>query len=368
LLADAGDDPHRALRLPHRDRPRLVERAAPAALGGVHPPGGVPGRLGADHVLASFGKWHLSGGASDLNRQGWAHHAGMPPGAGGLPSYFSWPKTVDGATATTRTYATTDTVDEALAEIARAEARDAPYFLWVAFAAPHDPYHKPPNGLNSKDSLPATGASSRAYFEAMVEAMDTEIGRLLEAVDLATTTVVFVGDNGTSGEAIAAPYPSSKDKGTMYQGGVRVPLLIAGAGVDAPDRTATQLVNTVDLFPTILELAGIDPAGVVPAGRKTDGVSLLPYVENRAHPKPRAWVYAEQFPTRYDARWQRAIRDARYKLIERSAALSFPVREFFDLADDPFESTNLLGRTLTEAQRANLASLDRQLDALLATR
>ncbi|HEX6013611.1 MAG TPA: sulfatase-like hydrolase/transferase [Geminicoccaceae bacterium] len=327
-------------------------------------------RAGSDsgYVLANLGKWHLSGGASDPNRQGWAHYAGMPPGAGSLPSYFSWSKTVDGATATSRTYATTDTVNEAAAEIARAEARDLPYFLWVAFAAPHFPFHKPPNALHSRDSLPATGASNRAYFEAMVEALDTEIGRLLRSVELATTTVIFVGDNGTTGSVIESPYPSSKDKGTMYQGGVRVPLLIAGAGVDEPDRLVTQLVNTADLFLTILELAGIDPADGVPAGTRADGVSLLPYMENRAHPEPRAWVYAEQFPTRYDARWQRAIGNARYKLIERAAGLSLPTREFFDLANDPFERTNLLGRTLTATQRTNLTSLDRQLDALLATR
>jgi arylsulfatase A-like enzyme len=236
--------------------------------------------------------------------------------------------------------------------------------VWVAFAAPHSPFHKPPNGLHSKDSLPATGASNRAYFEAMVEAMDTEIGRLLGSVNLATTTVIFVGDNGTTGSAIRPPYPSSKDKGTLYQGGVHVPLLIAGAGVNAPDRMVTELVNTADLFPTILQLAGIDPSGVVPAGTRTDGVSLLPYVENRAHPRPRAWAFAEQFPTRYNTRWQRTIRDDRYKLIEGADG----GREFYDLGADAFEARNLLRQTLTTTQSQRLNALDQQLNALLATR
>jgi arylsulfatase A-like enzyme len=65
----------------------------------------------------------------------------------------------------------------------------------------------------------------------MVEALDSEIGRLLRSVDVATTTVIFVGDNGTSSGVIARPYPRAKAKGTVYEGGVRAPLLIAGAGV-----------------------------------------------------------------------------------------------------------------------------------------
>jgi hypothetical protein len=93
-------------------------------------------------------------------------------------------------------------------------------------------------------------------------------------------------------------------------------------------------------------------------------VSLLPYIENRTHPEPRAWAYAEQFPTRYNARWQRAIRDARYKLIERWDG----GREFYDLSTDAFETRNLLRQTLTSTQSQRLRELDQRLDALLATR
>ncbi len=198
----------------------------------------------------------------------------------------------------------------------------------------------------------------------MAEALDTEIGRLRAGVDLATTTVVFVSDNGTTGSVIAPPYPASKSKSTVYQGGVRVPLLVAGAGVASPGRLVPALANTVDLYPTILELAGIDPAAVVPAGTKLDGVSLLPYIRDVAHPNPRRWAYAERFRPVYNQGYQRAIRNARYKLIERASGS----REFYDVVADPFETANLLGRPLTEAQRTNLGDLDRQLDQLLATR
>ncbi|HEX6012992.1 MAG TPA: sulfatase-like hydrolase/transferase [Geminicoccaceae bacterium] len=317
-----------------------------------------------NYLLLHVGKWHLSRGASDPNQHGWPRFSGPHPELARLESHFQWPKVVNGVETTSTVYATTDQVNDIVQAIAEAKAADRPYFIWGALSAPHSPYQKPPNHLHSRDSLPSSGATRRAYFEATVEAMDTEIGRLLRSVELATTTVIFLGDNGTTGSVIESPYPSSKDKGTLYQGGVHVPLLIAGAGVEEPGRTIPQLVNTTDLFPTILQLAGIDPAAALPAGTKTDGVSLLPYIENKAHPKPRAWAYAEQFPTRWNARWQRTIRDGRYRLIEGADG----AREFYDLSTDAFESRNLLRQTLTSTQSQRLRALDQQLDALLATR
>ena len=337
----------------------------PLALAEFSLPEAIRAGAGTSYVLASFGKWHLSGGDSDPNKQGWSHYAGARPGSGAVPNYFSWSKTVDGKTTTSKTYATTDTVNEAVSTITQAKASNRPYMLWVAFNAPHGPFHRPPNALHSRDSLPLSGASDRAYFDAMAEAMDTEIGRLLAAVgDLSNTTVIFVGDNGTTASVIASPYPKGKDKGTMYQGGVHVPLLVAGAGVVGSNRISSALVNTIDLFPTILELTGVDPTAVVPSGTKIDGVSMLPYIENREHPQPRGWVFAEQFGNRYDGRWQRAIRDGRYKLIKRWD----DTRELYDLSADSLETKNLLQGKLLPAQSQALTRLENRLTALLATR
>lgn len=320
-----------------------------------------PGR----YVLASIGKWHLSRGADDPRLHGWPYFAGPDPDLARLDDYYDWPKTVNGATtAHFKTYATTDQVDETLGVIRRAKAEGRPYFVWLAFSAPHSPYQKPPNHLHSRDSLPATGASRRAYYEAMVEAMDTEIGRLFEEVDLATTTVIFIGDNGTPAEVTAKPYSGKRAKGTPYQGGVRVPLLVAGADVVAPGRVVPRIVSAVDLYPTILRLAGVDPEAVLPAGVAIDGVSLVPYVRNQTSAPTRQYIYAEEFPIDYDERYERAIANCCYKLIERADGS----REFYDLKADPHEARNLLaGKALTAAQRSNLGTLDAQMDALLAT-
>lgn len=264
------------------------------------------------------------------------------------------------------TYATSDTVDEALAAIGRARGEGRPFVVWAAFNAPHAPYHKPPAKLHTRRNLPASvgGAGRRPHYEAMIEALDTEVGRLLAGVDLADMTVIFLGDNGTSSEVTVGVYHGRQAKGGVYQAGIRIPLLVAGAGVANPGRLADGLVNTVDLFPTILELAGVDPAAVVPAGTRTDGVSLTPYLTDRAGGSLRSFAYAEQFYRGVDDQYQRAIRDARHKLIERADG----TRELYDLRADPLERTNLLRGRLSAAQQRALRALDRELDALLASR
>jgi arylsulfatase A-like enzyme len=320
------------------------------------------------YVLVHVGKWHLSRGITDPNLHGWPHFSGPHPELAHVESYFQWPKVVDGVQTTSTVYATTDQVNDMVRVIAEAKEARRSYFIWGALSAPHSPYQKPPNALHTRDSLSASGASRRAYYEAMIEAMDTEIGRLLGSVDLATTTVIFVGDNGTPNEVTASPYDANHAKLRVYEQGVRVPMIVAGAGVVAPGRQVTGLVNTVDLYPTILRLAGIDPSTVLPAGTKIDGVSILPYIENTVTTSPRGTAYAEKFDLAYNEQWEHAIRNTRYKLIERATGLRWPTREFFDLANDPYERTNLLRRTLTSTQRANLNRLNTALGDLLGTR
>lgn len=323
------------------------------------------------YYLAHIGKWHLGRGADDPNRQGWPIFKGPHPDLAKLEDFYRWTKVVNGVAGISTVYATTDQVNDTIAAIGEARAAGRPFFITLALSAPHSPYQKPPNDLHSRDSLPAGATSQsmrRPYYEAMIEAMDTELGRLLGRVDLATTTVIFLGDNGTPNEVIAKPYAADHAKLRVYEQGIRVPLIVAGAGVASPNRLVSALVNTVDLYPTILRLAGIDPATVLPAGRRIDGVSLLPLITTTSAAAVRPWAYADKFDLAFNEKWERAIRDGRYKLIERAAGLPWPVREFFDLQADPLEKNNLLMRSLTAAQRAKLTSLDGELDALLATR
>lgn len=268
---------------------------------------------------------------------------------------------------TSTAYNTTDVVDETIGQIRAAKAQKRPYFIWAAFAAVHAPFHKPPNELHSRDSLPANGgkAYGRAYFEAMIEALDTEIGRLLKEVDLATTTVIFLGDNGTPAAVTAPPYLPDHAKLSVYEGGVRVPLLIAGAQVAARGRKAAGLAGTVDLFPTILQLAGIDAPTALPTGTVIDGVSLLPVLSDRSGSgSVRALAYTETFPLAFDAGYGRAIRTSRFKLIDHADG----TQQMFDLTADPLETADLLARGLSAAQKGKYAYLRKSMRSLLATR
>ena len=318
-----------------------------------------------EYVLAHIGKWHVSNEYADPNLQGWPYYAGPDPRIGQLPSFFTWTKVVNGVGEPSTTYATIDQANEAVSVIRQAREQDRPFFVWLAFTAPHAPFRKPPNELHSHDDLPDHDAPNRDIYEAMVEAMDTEIGRVLAEVDLATTTVIFLGDNGSPmGDVVRAPYDEKKSKGTVYEPGVQVPLVVAGARVRGRGRIVLNLTAGVDLFSTILDLAGVDPAAPILAGVKTDSVTLLPYLEARPHPAPRKFLYAEAFTLQFDGDWQRTARNGNYALIERYDG----TREFYDLKVDPLENTNLLTRTLTTTEKGNLKGLKRQMDTLLATR
>jgi arylsulfatase B len=272
---------------------------------------------------------------------------------------------VNGVSSRSTVYATTDQVNDAVRRIGAARAGGKPYVVKLAFNAPHQPYHKPPNSLHSRDSLPPANdvqGNARPYYEAMIEAMDTEIGRLLRSVDLSTTTVIFIGDNGTPG-AVKASGGQRAAKSSIYEGGIHVPLLIAGAGVASRGRVAPHIVNSVDLYPTILALIGIDFRTVVPAGRKIDGVSLVPILNSASAGAVRQFAYSEHFPLRYDENYKRAIRDVRYKLVR------FPGRsELYDLVNDPRETKDLLLAPLTAEARAAFDRLSAALDDLLAPR
>jgi arylsulfatase A-like enzyme len=312
---------------------------------------------GLGYQLAQFGKWHLHNGAnSPATIGGWPHFSGSL--MGGIANYTNWTKTVNGtSTANYANYATTDLVNDATAWIAA--QTNKPWFAWVAFNAPHTPLHKPPNSLCPHyTSLPGTtadiNANPRKYFEAMTEAMDTEIGRLLAAVDRTNTHIIFIGDNGTLNSVIQPPFPSSRGKGSLYEGGVKVPFVIAGPAVASPGRTNDTLVHAVDVFATILEMAGINLAATLPTNAISDSQSVLGAVRNTSNLTRH--VYVEKFGTDTPTPDGRALRNAQFKLIQFTGA-----EEFYDLLADPYEKTNLLSASLTGSPLANYYSLEMRL-------
>jgi arylsulfatase A-like enzyme len=303
---------------------------------------------GTGHALAQFGKWHLATGPNTPSTiGGWTNFSGSLQGA--VTSYTNWTKNVNGVnTANYTNYATTDVVNDAVTWINGRGTNH--WFAWVAFNAGHTPLHKPPTNLApSYASLPGTtmhiNSNPELYFHAMIQAMDTEIGRLLGAVSLTNTHVIFIGDNGTSSQTIQPPFVSGQAKGTVYEGGTRVPWIVAGPSVTTPGRTNFTRVHVVDLFATILEMAGTSATAVVPTSVSIDSESLVSTIATEAN-NPRL-IYTEVFDSPSGPNDGRALRDSRYKFIQFADGHD----EFFDLQTDPTE-LNDLNNSLTSEQQA----------------
>ena len=221
--------------------------------------------MNAPHSLLSVGKWHLGGQNNGYNsRGGWPEFYGID--RGGVQDYFNWTKNSNGTTADTTVYSTTDQVNHATTFIEENEANGTPWFAWVAFNAPHTPFHDPPPELapDSGYSIQESGESNNQFrYRKALEALDTEIGRLLEAVNPARTQVILLGDNGTPNQVVQAPFGEGNSKGDLYNGGIHVPMIAKGPWVDVEAGSSTEkLVHCIDLFSTILELAGIDETAV----------------------------------------------------------------------------------------------------------
>ena len=299
---------------------------------------------GLDVQLKQFGKWHLGGGNSAPSTVGgWPNFAGSLLGQ--IDDYYNWTKVVTNGTTTTSTatttYATTDIVNDTVSFINTQTTAGKPWMAWVAFNAPHTPLHLPPTSLcPTYAALSGTtqdiAANPLNYYNAMVEAMDTEIGRLLATVDFSKTDVIFIGDNGTPALTLQVPYPASRGKDTLYEGGVRVPLIVRGPDVVAPGRNSAVLTHVVDIYSTMLELAGINVSSTVPSGTVIDSQSLVSVLQNQS--VTRSLLYDEEFDVAFPNLGGRSLRDSQYKVIRNKNGAD----EFYDLIADPYESTNLL--------------------------
>jgi arylsulfatase B len=340
---------------------------------------------GLGYSTACLGKWHLgdhsNGGPLAPNVAGFDHYSGSYSGmfvAAGVPwqqAYFQWNKLTNGVLQRSTTYNTTETVDDALAWIASV-AEDGPWLTYVSFCAPHEPFHAPPRNLHSID-LPMDGpeVDPRPYFEAMVQSMDTEIGRLIAGLgtESENTTILFIGDNGTSQYVIEPPYEPTQSKGSPYEGGVNVPIIISGPVTEAvAGSECAALVGLVDVFATVAEIAGVDLNAVLPSDHTLDSVSMVPYLFDPTTPSLRPWIFTELFapngtrPVVSD----RAIRDSRYKLIRSLNGKGQLKERLFDLQKDPYEQVNLL-RKYVNPKPTFLKDiywpLSDQMDALLAS-
>ncbi|HKO49224.1 MAG TPA: sulfatase-like hydrolase/transferase [Polyangiaceae bacterium] len=311
---------------------------------------------------AFFGKYHLGGNITNTQH---VTDLGIPVFrgilGGGVSDYFNW-TTYDSAAPPiqNKTFATTALTDYAIDYIHEHEASkpNEPWFVYQAYNAPHsvganNPYQVPPAELHHVDlssvgnPTPGTIATNIPVYKALIQSLDTELGRLLKEVDLEKTTVIFVGDNGTPAPVKDAGTKIRGSKGGAYEGGVRVPLIVTGAGVTRRGR-ADDLVVTSDLYATILSLTGID------VGHVNNSYSIKPLLSDAASTSGRTHSFSETSSGTNNRRY--ALKDTRYKLVSILGK-----RELYDLVADPLETTDLYTSAKHAAVRANLEA---EIDAL----
>ena len=330
-----------------------------------------------DHAWsnAAVGKWHLAGFLTDSPGDhplacGFSTHSGslanpsnaIEPQDDEPRGYFRWEKSIDGELTWSDRYMTTDTVDDA---IVLAETLAEPWLLYVAFNAAHTPLHVPPQRLLAH-SLPDT-PSDAEIFDAMVTALDTELGRLLTAIDTVTAapvTTMLIGDNGTPSHAIRPPLDPARSKGTVAEGGVRVPFIVAGPRVGLPGAVARTPVHVVDVLPTVAAIAGVSPGTLTDAAGQpwlVDGLDLTPILADPETTDARL-LYSEMFSPNGPPPWSsfaRTLRDAEYKLIETPNAYAF-----FRLNEGLDEGDDLLPLGLDPAEQAAFESLQESLGTI----
>lgn len=300
------------------------------------------------YATAVIGKWHLSGNNAGFNPESFGidYYSGLIRGA--VDDYYRWQLTEDGASSLQTNYITEVFTDLAIDWV---NSQSKPWFLWLAYNAPHTPFHVPPANMHSQCTLPeyAVGMDATPYYMAAIEAMDFQIGRMLESLptdERENTVIIFIGDNGTPNQVAQSPYSSTTVKNTLYQGGINVPMFISGKGVSRTGVEANLLTGT-DLFVTISQVAGINLTEYEDSKGFKDLFSQSGGIRN--------FQYSELKDGSTDL-W--TISDGTYKLLIKDTGNE----EMYDLINDPYEGNNLLNGTLTAAEQNAKVQLETELN------
>lgn len=345
-----------------------------------------------EYRFAAFGKWHLAsdetGGVLNPNLQGFDHFEGTPR-QHHTYRYRDYEWIVNGVLdeAGVETYKTTHIVDRAAAHF-RANGSQAPWLYWVGFVSPHLPFHLPPRDLHSRHDLPErefrsvwreptgpdelrinrTAPQAVPYYQAMIEALDTEIARLVQDIVSSSdrpVIFVFLGDNGDAGEV--APNAQTGLRGTkamVYEMGVRVPLMVWSSDPGWSERFAgrsDRLTHLADLFPTLAAIAAVPPDqfDYAPIDGRGFASEIWPGADEG---EPHQAIYVQRGNPRAQPFALSAVSQGGHKLIireqDRTVRYSDGFIEFFDLRADPGEANNLYPRLCGRHGRVALELLD----------
>jgi len=316
----------------------------------------LPERLkSAGYATALIGKWHLGLEAPNLpNLRGFDHFHGLLEGMmddywthqrGGRETLYLNRQPIEA-----NGHATDLFSDWAADYIEEQAQSDQPFFLFLAYNAPHFPVQPPPEWKEKVLHRDPLMDPRRAELVAFIEHLDHGIGRVMQALEatgaMEDTLIIFTSDNGGRAEDRADNGPVRGAKRDMYEGGLRVPFLAAWEGVIEPGSVSRELAVTMDLYPTLCDVVGIE------GGHEMNGVSLLPLFKNPQATLPARPLFFMRREAGLDSGGltNHAVRFGDFKLVKNSPMGPY---ELFNIADDPAETRDLSLRRLNRFHELN---------------
>ena len=311
----------------------------------------------AGYATGFFGKWHLGPESHwpehqgfDVNKGG--HSAGGPYGPGKYFSPYGNPRLEDGPKGE---HLPDRLSSEVVKFIEGSKAADKPFLAYLAFYSVHTPLMAradlkkkyedrfkemkgETNKFGSEPPRQVRQSQDHAVYAGMVEGMDQAVGKVLDALEgmglAGDTVVIFMSDNGglsTSEGSPTSNLPLRAGKGWLYEGGVREPMMVRWPGVTRPGSTCSQIVTSVDFYPTILEIAGL-PAR---PQQHVDGMSFTPLLKGQARDRGAIFWHYPHYGNQGGAPGS-AVREGDWKLIDWTEGKV----ELFNLKDDIGEQNN----------------------------
>jgi arylsulfatase A-like enzyme len=297
-----------------------------------------------NYECISIGKWHLGDGVFSPLGQGFQQNIGGSD-AGGVSNHFS-PFNLPGLDGQPVDKFLADALtDKAVSYIATKHSR--PFCLYLPYYSVHSPVQAPDSLVKKYKKLLPDNASISAVYAAMIENIDTNVGRVIKEINKAglsdNTIIIFLSDNGPVLNYTTVNLRG--EKGSLYEGGIREPLIIKWANHLKPGRVIEQPVMAADFYPTFMELAGL-PKTAWP--KNLDGSSLLPLFAGGQLPAERLMVW--HFPAYLERNnkknllqiWREtpasAIRFGDWKLIKHYGNHK---TELFNIVADAKETNNL---------------------------
>ncbi|WP_066217807.1 sulfatase-like hydrolase/transferase [Formosa haliotis] len=302
------------------------------------------------YATAVVGKWHISGYDATINPEtfGIDYYAGIFIGS--VKDYYNWPLSEKGKQTTSTEYTTKKFTDLASSWI---EKQEKPWFMWLAYNAPHTPFHVPPAEMHRQGDLPPYNEDldPTPYFMASIEAMDFQIGKLLNSLskeDRENTIIIFMGDNGTEPVVTQDPYYKNQVKRSLYQGGINMPLFVSGKGVERKG-IDNNLITSTDIFATIAEISGVEIDEI------NDSKSFKSLFSEKK--SIRKYQYSEMKNEKNDA-W--TISNGTYKLL----VFANGKEEMYNLSNDPYEKNNILNSELSTIEKKSKEELEIELSRI----